>query len=51
MGRRVAAHHEPHRTYHTAQHLRECLALLGTRASHAEEPAEVEATLWFHDAI
>jgi predicted metal-dependent HD superfamily phosphohydrolase len=51
MGRLVAAYHEPHRKYHTAQHLTECLGLLSRHLSLAVEPAEVEVALWFHDAI
>lgn len=51
MGRLVAAYNEPHRKYHTEQHLRECLALFETHASLALAPAEVEISLWFHDAV
>jgi predicted metal-dependent HD superfamily phosphohydrolase len=42
---------EPHRRYHTLQHLDECFAnfaLLRDSAVHAEE---IEIALWFHDAI
>jgi len=42
---------EPHRKYHTLQHLSECIAWFGTVSELAEHPAEVEAALWFHDAI
>lgn len=42
---------EPHRTYHTRQHLHECLAWLPRLAAEAEHPAEVALALWFHDAI
>ncbi len=42
---------EPWRKYHTLQHLAECLSQF-TPASHlAARPAEVEAALWFHDAV
>ncbi len=42
---------EPHRKYHTLQHLRECLALCVRDSALAERPAEVAVALWFHDAI
>ena len=42
---------EPHRKYHTLQHLRECLALFEAHRHLALHPAEVEIGLWFHDAI
>lgn len=42
---------EPHRAYHTRQHLAECLALLPRLAGAAQRPAEVALALWFHDAI
>lgn len=42
---------EPQRHYHTQQHLRECLALFDTLRAHAEQPADIELALWFHDAI
>lgn len=47
----IAAYEEPQRKYHTLQHLTECLALLSHHRQMAAEPAEVEAALWFHDAI
>lgn len=47
----LARYAEPHRGYHTRQHLDECLALFGEFAHLAERPAEVEIALWFHDAI
>jgi predicted metal-dependent HD superfamily phosphohydrolase len=42
---------EPHRHYHTMQHLDECLARFATVRSEAVRPDEVEAALWLHDAI
>jgi predicted metal-dependent HD superfamily phosphohydrolase len=49
--RLVACYSEPHRKYHTMQHLEECFALMDRVGSSAEQPAEVELALWFHDAI
>lgn len=40
---------EPHRAYHTLQHLEECCALFDEAS--AEHPGEVLLALWFHDAI
>ncbi len=42
---------EPHRKYHTLQHLRECLALFERERASAEHPGEVAIALWFHDAV
>ena len=42
---------EPHRKYHTSQHLHECLTLFERDRDLAEHPGEVAIALWFHDAI
>lgn len=42
---------EPQRHYHTQQHLSECLTLFDTLRAHAEQPADIELALWFHDAV
>jgi predicted metal-dependent HD superfamily phosphohydrolase len=41
------AYAEPHRAYHTARHIEECLGYVDL--AHAS--AEIELALWFHDAI
>lgn len=47
----LAAYNEPHRHYHSQQHLMECLEHFGAALTLATEPGEVEIALWFHDAI
>jgi predicted metal-dependent HD superfamily phosphohydrolase len=42
---------EPHRKYHTLQHLGECLALCEQDSALARYPGEVAIGLWFHDAV
>jgi predicted metal-dependent HD superfamily phosphohydrolase len=42
---------EPHRVYHTLDHLADCLTELDRVAVPVDSLAEVEAALWFHDAI
>ena len=46
-------HNQPHRHYHTMQHVGECLHLLdnASRAGHLKKPWRVEVALWMHDAI
>lgn len=47
----MARYSEPWRKYHTLQHLNECLAHFASATHIAKHPAEVEAALWFHDAV
>lgn len=42
---------ESHRHYHTAVHIDHCLQELDLARSLAQDPAEVELALWYHDAI
>jgi predicted metal-dependent HD superfamily phosphohydrolase len=41
---------EPHRHYHTLQHLGECLSHFRAVRHMAAHPGEVALALWFHDA-
>jgi predicted metal-dependent HD superfamily phosphohydrolase len=47
----IACWSEPHRHYHTLQHLRECLDQFGAVRELAEHPGEVALGLWFHDVF
>lgn len=42
---------EPHRHYHTLNHIRHCLREFDRAAALMDEPDAVEMALWFHDAI
>ena len=44
----VERYREPHRAYHTLQHIGECLGRLDTVR---RAPAETALAIWFHDAI
>ena len=46
-----ARYAEPHRKYHTHQHLEACLKHFETVRHTAIHPAEIELALWFHDAV
>ena len=50
-GELAARYGEPHRKYHTLQHLEECFEKLDEVRTLAEHPAEIDLALWFHDAI
>ena len=47
----VTRYSEPHRKYHTFQHLEECIRWFEASSHLATRPPEVQAALWFHDAI
>lgn len=47
----VARYSEPHRKYHTMQHLEECFGKLEELRALARKPEEIELALWFHDAV
>ena len=49
--RLVAAHTEPHRFYHTLEHLNEMFKVAGKLADAAADPAAVQLAIWFHDAV
>lgn len=49
--RLMAAYAEPHRVYHTAEHVADCLAQLDTAPASAAERELVEGAIWFHDVV
>jgi predicted metal-dependent HD superfamily phosphohydrolase len=42
---------ERHRAYHTMEHIDACLRHLEAVWDDAEQPAQLELAIWFHDAI
>ncbi|WP_052051049.1 hypothetical protein [Leptolyngbya sp. KIOST-1] len=51
LGQLCDRYTEPHRAYHTLQHLRDCLAWCDRSTPCLQDPAAVELALWFHDGI
>lgn len=49
--RLVAAHSEPHRHYHTLEHLAEMFRVVGRLAGDCRNPAAVQLAVWYHDAV
>ncbi len=47
----LARYREPHRAYHTDQHLLECLEWLDELRAFARDPGALELAIWYHDAI
>ncbi len=47
----LSAYDQPHRRYHTLQHLGECIEKLEPVLNLCEHAGEVEVALWFHDAV
>ena len=42
---------EPHRHYHNARHIDECLELFDSVRSEARDPLALESAIWFHDVV
>jgi predicted metal-dependent HD superfamily phosphohydrolase len=47
----IDCYREPHRRYHTLEHLQTCLHQLQPVLDQAKHSGEVELALWFHDAV
>ena len=47
----TAAYNEPHRRYHTLEHIGACFRHLSSVERHADHPHEIELALWFHDVV
>ncbi len=47
----LARYAEPHRRYHTAEHVEEVLAAVDALRDLAADPAAVELAAWMHDAV
>jgi predicted metal-dependent HD superfamily phosphohydrolase len=49
--RLVATYSEPHRFYHTLEHLAEMFKVAGKLADAAVDVAALQLAIWFHDAV
>jgi predicted metal-dependent HD superfamily phosphohydrolase len=47
----VAAYSEPHRRYHTGDHIEACLSEFDHIRNVCESPDQVECALWLHDVV
>ncbi len=47
----LAQWREPHRHYHTADHLAAVLAVVDAHRAHAADPDAVRLAAWYHDAV
>jgi predicted metal-dependent HD superfamily phosphohydrolase len=47
----LASWAEPHRRYHTTDHLRGVLSRVDELAAHATDPDAVRLAAWYHDAV
>ena len=50
-GALIKAHAEPHRAYHTLDHIAACLRHLDDVRDQTQRPDEIEMAFWFHDAV
>jgi len=46
-----ARYAEPHRAYHTLEHIAHCLDEFDEARAQAADPVAVEMALWYHDAV
>lgn len=51
FGALVTAYSEKHRHYHSSKHIDHCLRELDSALNIADEAAEVELALWYHDVV
>jgi predicted metal-dependent HD superfamily phosphohydrolase len=51
IDRLVAAYSEPHRHYHTLEHIAEMLRVVGRLAGYCVDPRAVQLAVWFHDVV
>jgi predicted metal-dependent HD superfamily phosphohydrolase len=49
--RLVERYTEPHRHYHTLEHIGEMLRVAGRLAKEVKDPASLQLAIWYHDAI